>query len=489
MAKIQWDTGVYVEVNALKHLKIVPETDATTNPDNIWCVRVFAENDTWQITWVTEITSTENDLDYRQRVSQDLQLDEEVFNYTAQNTWKHSFVNTTMTAAWEAGQFKTNSGNIITTTTGLLFQTRAMFPTTGTCTLSGDCEFWFTAFPTTNSIVNVWFFQSPAANPYAPTDWVYLELTSGGLQGIINHSGTITSTGIFPTSKTDPTPWAYVLNKKYQFIIYSGTIEAKFWVNDGSGAVLLGSLPLPAGQARLSMSGSLPFAIRHVITGGAAGAVLQCVVGAYNIRLGGVNYATSPWIAGNRMYGSYQGLSGGTMGGLSKYTNNTNATAGVATNTTAALGTGYGWEFWETDTLAVNTDGIIMSQQIPAWTVNYSGKRMALRGVKVDTYVQTALTGGWYNEVWSINFWHTAVSLATTEGASTKIRRVVPLGVRTVASGAVALTLLPTMSLDLWDAPIFINPWEFIAISKKKVWVAPSAGVMAHTITLIYGWE
>lgn len=42
------------------------------------------------------------------------------------------------------------------------------------------------------------------------------------------------------------------------------------------------------------------------------------------------------------MYGSYQGLSGGTMGGLSKYTNNTNATAGVATNTTAALGTGYG---------------------------------------------------------------------------------------------------------------------------------------------------
>lgn len=104
------------------------------------------------------------------------------------------------------------------------------------------------------------------------------------------------------------------------------------------------------------------------------------------------------------MYGSYQGLSGGTMGSLANYANSANPTAAVPTNTTAALGTGLGGQYWETDTLAVNTDGIIMSYQVPAASANYSGKCLSIRGVKIDTFVQTALTGGGYNEIWAIAF-------------------------------------------------------------------------------------
>lgn len=63
----------------------------------------------------------------------------------------------------------------------------------------------------------------------------------------------------------------------------------------------------------MSMSTGLPLSIRHVIAGGAASGALSALIGAYNVRLGGVQYATSPSVAGNRMYGSYQGLSGGTM--------------------------------------------------------------------------------------------------------------------------------------------------------------------------------
>lgn len=51
------------------------------------------------------------------------------------------------------------------------------------------------------------------------------------------------------------------------------------------------------------------------------------------------------------------------------------------------------------------------------------------------------------------------------------------------------LTQLPQIEIDLGDAPIFVNPGEFIAIAKKKVGTAPTAGVMAHNITFIYGWE
>lgn len=49
----------------------------------------------------------------------------------------------------------------------------------------------------------------------------------------------------------------------------------------------------------------------------------------------------------------------------------------------------------------------------------------------------------------TLNFGHTAVSLATTESPGTKTRRSIILGTRSVAAGAAALTQLPTISLDL----------------------------------------
>ena len=73
-----------------------------------------------------------------------------------------------------------------------------------------------------------------------------------------------------------------------------------------------------------------------------------------------------------------------------------------------------------------------------------------------------------------MNFGHTAVSLATGEAATTKARRAIILGTRTVPSVAAALTQLPTVSIDLGDAPIFVNPGEFVAIAKKKVGTAPT---------------
>ena len=118
------------------------------------------------------------------------------------------------------------------------------------------------------------------------------------------------------------------------------------------------------------MSSALPLSIRHAIVGGAAGATLQAQIGAYNVRQGGTNFANVPSTNGNRMLGSYQGLSGGTMGSLANYANSANPAAAVPTNTTAALGTGLGGQFWETVSLAVNTDGIVWSYQVPAGTVS-----------------------------------------------------------------------------------------------------------------------
>ena len=70
-----------------------------------------------------------------------------------------------------------------------------------------------------------------------------------------------------------------------------------FWVNDGTGAVAMGNIPLPAGQSRMMMSSSGQYFFKHRITGGAAGGVLQATVGSYNIRIGGTNLTTTPSIS------------------------------------------------------------------------------------------------------------------------------------------------------------------------------------------------
>jgi hypothetical protein len=484
-------SGNTVEVNSSNQIKVVPEIDAATNPNNVGAVRIFGENDSGSVTGAVKLASTEVDIDYRSRVSQDLILDEEVFNYTAQNTGKHSFSAATMAATWTAGQFTTNSGSITTTTTGVQLETYAAFPNIGTQTLSFDCEMAFSAQPTANTFIE-FGLGLPGTNTTSPTDGVFFRLSSTGLTGISSSNSSETQ-AVFPLSGGTGT-WAYTVDKRYQFICYIGGVQADFWVNDGSGAVKLGTIPLPAGLGRMNMAGGLKAFIKHRITGGAAGGVMQAKAGAYNVRLGGSNISTTPSTQGNRIYGSYQGLSGGTMGSLAIYPNSTNPTAAVPTNTTAALGSGLGGQFWETVSLAVNTDGIIQSYQVPAGTVNSAGRRLVIRGVGLMSHVQTVVVGGPYVAQYSLAFGHTAVSLATAEAATTKAPRrlAIPAFTQALTAAQAVSTIVsqPGGSFaDFGDAPIFVNPGEFIQLVTKHIGTAGTTGTVAHVVSFVYGWE
>jgi hypothetical protein len=491
--RIEGDTSSnVVEVNTYKHIKVVPEIDAYTNGLNVGSIRAFGEVDAGFITGLPVLRPQEVDNDYRTRVSQDLLLDEEVFNYTAQNTGKHNFASTTMTSTWTAGQFTTNSGSITTTTTGVQLSTYAFFPVTGTTTLSLDTELGFSAQPSANNFVE-WGLGAPGTATTAPTDGVFFRLSSAGLQGISSFNGSEVSTGIFPLSGGTGT-WAYINSKRYQFICYQAMTEAVFWVNDGTGAVLLGTIPLPAGTSRMSMASASQVFFKHSIRGGAAGAVLQCNVGAYNVRQGGSNANTLPSTSGNRLFGSYQGFSGGTMGSLANYANSANPTAAVPTNTTAALGSGLGGQFWETVSLAVNTDGIIQSYQVPLGTVNVPGRRLVIRGIGLTSYVQTVVVGGPYVAQYSLAFGHTAVSLATAEAATTKAPRRIALSaftqVLTAAQAVSTMVSQPGGSfMDFGDAPVFVNPGEFVQLVTKHIGTVGTTGTVAHVVTFAYGWE
>lgn len=442
-----------------------------------------SENDAGTIIGTRSMLSPETDQDYRLRTGADNLLDDETFNYTAQNTGKHQNHNTTMTFVYGTGGLLTNGTSITTTTTGVALSTYAMFPMFASGA-STDVQFdaSFSAQPVANTIVDIGMFLRPTSNPYAPTDGAYFRINASGVVGVINHNGTETTTA--------PLSFTYTNSTVYKFIIVINNNSTEFWIDD----VLYGSITTPVNQGQPFMAAALPFSFRHVITGGAAGGVFQATIRGYGVSVSGPTFSRTLGEAGNAMFGSYQGLSGGTMGSLANYANSANPTAAVPTNTTAALGTGLGGQFWETASLAVNTDGIICSYQVPAGTANVLGKRLKITGINLASYIQTVIAGGPFVCQYSLAFGHTAVSLATAEAATTKAPRRVALPDFTqVVTAAQAVSTLVSQpggaDIDFEQSPIYVNPGEFVALVTKHVGTVGTSGTIAHVVKFDYSWE
>lgn len=444
---------------------------------------MFSENDSGTKTGARYTASPETDDDYRLRISTEALFDNETFNYVAQNTGKFVYRNTTMTNAWTAAGLTTNSGNITTTTTGTSFATYAEFPILGASQLYAEFEGSFNNQPTTNAIIDFGMFRLAITNPFAPTDGVYFRLNSSGLFGVINSNGSETTTSAFD--------FVYTNNGKYQFIIAFHEREVEFWINN----VLYASLSTPIGQGQPCMSASLPIAMRHAIVGGAAGAALSFTLNDYALSIGGVNISQTASILGQRVYGSYQGLSGGTMGSLATYPNSTNPTAAAPSNTalTANLPAGLGGQGSVTAAVAAATDGIWGSYQVPAGTVNVQGRRLVVRGVIIDLVNNGAAVATTATTIqFSLAFGHTAVSLATAEAVAAKAPRRLPIGFATWAVGA-AVGQGPQggrITLDLGDSPVFVNPSEFIQlVGKFLIGTATASQTINFIWQPVYGWE
>lgn len=473
-------SGTGADVNASRELKVALPVAAGASTAT---AAIYSENDDGTKTGTRLLASPETDDDSRIRVAHETIFDCETFNYTAQNTGKHIYRNTTMANSWTAAGLTTNSGNITTTTTGTLFSTYAEFPLLGASQLYCEAEGSFNAQPTTNTQVDFGLFRANTSTPYAPTDGAFFRLNSSGLFGVINSNTTETTTSVFD--------FTYTNNQKHQFIIAMHERNVQFWI-DG---VLYGEIETPVGQGQPCMSSSLPFAVRHAIAGGAAGAALSFVLNDYTVSVGGPQVSMLASTLGNRIYGSYQGLSGGTMGSLASYVNSTNPTAAAPSNTalTANLPSGLGGQGAVTAAVAAATDGIWGSYQVPAGTANVQGRRLVLRGVRVDAVNNGAAVATTATTIqFSLAFGHSAVALNTAEAATTKAARRLPIGFMTWAVGAAIGSQPQTgpLFLDLGDAPVFVNPGEFVQlVGKFLVGTATASQVINFVWTPIYGWE
>lgn len=471
------------------------ETDGSGSAENVGSVRFHSEVDTGVITGSPDLISPETDDDFRLRVATDTILDYEDFDYTSQNTGKHTFTFTTLAATCTASGITTNSGVITTINTGLTFGTHAQFPIFSTQSNVVEQSVAFTEQPNSNTIVDFGMFQRGATTAFAPLDGVYFRLTSAGLFGVINSGGSEVTTSVFPLADGAGT-WVYADNSINRYLIQFNNVRTTFWVNNEK----LGEIPTPNGLNMPCLSQTLPWSFRHAIVGGAAGNInFKAIFKDYKVGVRGVILSESLSMMQSRVVGTYQGLSGGTMGTIGTYTNSTNPTAAVPTNTTAAVGAvGLLNQAWETFSLAVNTDGILLSYQVPAGTTLIQGRRLKVTGVKLSSFVQTVLVGGPISRVFSLAFGHTAVSLATAESASmasatTKARRIVLLPELTqhvTAAQAVNTAISqPGGAVAKFNNPIYVNPSEFVAVTVKGIGTVGTSGTIVNHIQLDYSWE
>ena len=456
---------------------------------------MFSEVDAGTKTGSRSVASPEVDKDFRQRVSHDNLMDEEKFTDTSQNTGKFYHAFTTLTATSSTAGILSNSGNITTTSTGMTFGTHAMFPLAGTQTVVCETSVSFSAQPNANTIIDFGMFLRGAANPFTPLDGVYFRLNSSGMLGVINSNGTETTSSVFPSAAGTGT-WTYSNNTVYRFLIQMNNVSTTFWINN----YLYAEIPTPSGLSFPCMARALPWSFRHAIVGGAAGAATQAIFKDYRVLIRGPQYSDPLGTVQNRTLGTYQGLSGGTMGSLATYPNSTNPTAAAPSNTalTANLPGGLGGQGLVTAAVAAATDGIWGSYQVPAGTATVQGRRLVIRGLLLDLVNTGAAVATTATAIqFSLAFGHTAVSLATADTASfatatTKAPRRVALGYATWPVGA-AIGQQPqggALRIDFGNCPIVVNPGEFVAlVGKFLVGTATASQTINFIWQPIYSWE
>ncbi|MGO8740077.1 hypothetical protein [Rhodoblastus sp.] len=413
----------------------------------------------------------------RLRVSLDTPVFQDQFNYTAQNTNNWSVGNSTMTTAYTGGAMILNSGSSVAASVWNYAKTYRSFPlyTAGELVLEVRCMLSAAAQVNNACYMGIGIPGTTAA----PTDGVYFQLdTTGTLRGVMNWNGTITET----SPLTAPSPG---VSADMMIVIDDGVAE--FWINGILQGSLNSSLLAGAATPSYNAAGQVFFQIYNAAS--APAFAQQIKVQNVQVTLYGLN-TSKPWphIKGGEGLNALVGQNGGTMGSTELYANSTNPTAALPTNTTAALGSGLGGNFWETATLAVNTDGIISSYQNPAGSISQTPRNLYITGLRWFSMVQTVLAGGPFVYECGLAFGHTAVSLATTEAATTKAPRKFAVGLYTLAATA-AVGTPGAAFVHNFATPILVQPGEFIQTIVRNIGTIGTSGTIAHHIGFEGYWE
>jgi heme exporter protein D len=169
----------------------------------------------------------------------------------------------------------------------------------------------------------------------------------------------------------------------------------------------------------------------------------------------------------------------------------------VPANATSTL-TSLGGIYVETGTLALATDAILMSYQVPALpvavgTTYLPNRRLRIDGVSVASGVTTAFATGGFSKFFYLAFGSTALSLAgvTADTVVTKAYRrlMLPIVQHYTATHAPGASNNASMTYFALQTPIFINPGEFVALCTFHQGVVGTVGVITHAMQFDFSWE
>lgn len=403
---------------------------------------------------------------------------DDTFNATAQNTANYRAPVTTQSVTFVGGFAILNGGSIVTINTNSALQTYRAFPLFAKAELRCHLSVLRTVAPQVNCVEEMGLFSATLPGGAAPADGVFFRWNAAGeLRGVINYNGTETQTAAIASPSV-------AVNHDYAIIVYTETVV--FVIDD----IVVGVLALltdAPGLGQPMSAAAAPFTIRQYIGGSSPALANQLKISNVNILQVGVDPLRS-WIEAKAGMGhmGYQGQNGGAMGSTAQYANSANPAPAVPTNTTAALGSGLGGQFWETASLALGTDGIICSFQNPVGGPTQTPRNLIVYGVQIESSIQTVIVGGPFTSAFSLAFGHTAVSLATAESATAKAPRRIALGKMIIsAAQAVATKVNGSPVLNSFRVPIVIAPGEFVAVVAKHETggTVGVSGVIAYNIT------
>lgn len=471
-----------VEVSSNNELKVIGPNSYNSNGNPSinggFSNNVF-EADSGSITGSPTQRQGDISANYRQRVGIDTLLFNDNFNGSVLNSslWNINLV--TMTNTLNNGFLVLNNGNSTAANAVARLSSYRGFPAYGTYPLQFETEIMYVGSaiqPNTVTEIGLGF----ASGTTAPTDGVFFRYNaSAELRCVMSYNGNEITSRAF-TGAEIPS-----INTRHHYSIVIGNDYVEFWIDN----ILYSNLPVPAGNGMALLNQNTPVLIRTYNSAVVPASAIQLKISNINISIGDMNCLKS-WeqIQAGMGGHSSNGQTGMTQGQTALYANSANPTAAVPTNTTAALGNGLGGNFWSTATLAVNTDGIISSYQVPVASATVPQKCLYITRIRIDTAIQTTLAGGPFILQWGLAYGHTAVSLATAEGGTSKSPRRIPLGFQCPSANATAGSQAPEIDHTL-SVPICVQPGEFIQTFYRNIGTVGTAGVMAHLITIDGYWE
>jgi hypothetical protein len=469
------DSTNLASVDSYNNLKINTPTSAETSG----FVTLVAENDSGTVTGSRFMLTPEVSSDYRLRVGNDSMVFTDSYPGATINSTLWTTPVTTMTITSTGGYANLNAAGSIALSAVARLQTYRHFPIYKSYTTYFDMDVAFTSLPVIGNVCEWGMFLSSTTT--APTDGVFFRInTSGEFRCVVNNNGTELQSDTLDFS-------ALVgVNTSKSFLIYVLSNKALFWIDD----ILVATIESPVGQGSITQSQNLPLAFRiYNLTATSTAQIMK--VAAVNVSFSDQN-GNKPWshiVAGSGGHSS-QGQTGqATLGTTALYSNSLAAGAGAAaTNTAASLGSGLGGQFSVQPTLTVGTDGIISSYQVPLGTAALPGRSLYITRITFDAGVTTALVGGAVLYAYSLAYGHTAVSLVTTETATSKAPRRLPLGMQTFPATSAVGVMGGRVDVDM-VTPILVQPGEFVQLVAKNLGVVTSAGVITFNISFGGYWE